>query len=142
MNVPEHEAKLKQINVQYMSGNLSRSDVKLEIEKLLSETNLAYKLRDRLLQQVNERISLKMKEKLSQNQYLMKIDELENQIIESGFPYGFFNEATLEEIEALDPTVFASKILMLIVIEALKGYIDNEQETEPKLKLCIVFICG
>ena len=66
----------------------------------------------------------------------MKCDDLENQIIQSGFPFVFFqDEATLEEIEAIKLDVIDSKTLMLCVISALKGYVDNSMETDPKAVL-------
>jgi hypothetical protein len=133
MNLEEHEEKLKEINERFIAGKVSRQTVEREIAVLLGETNLAYRLQERLIQQINQQISPKAKERLSIRQYLMKRDELENQVIQSGFPYGFFeNESTLEEIEGLNPDVIDKKTLPLIIISALKMYIDNEQETEPK----------
>jgi len=68
MNVLEHEAKLKLINSKYMNGELSRSEVQTEIEKLLGVTP-EEKEKELLDAQINERISWKMREKLSAEQY-------------------------------------------------------------------------
>jgi len=73
---------------------------------------------------------------LSEREYFLKRDELENQIIQSGFPYAFFqNEASLEEIAAINLDVIDKKTLMLSVISALKGFVDNDMETDPKAVL-------
>ena len=115
---------------------MSRNELETQIAELLGENNLAYRLKDRLLQQVNEKLSMKLKERLSTREFFMRCDDLENQIIQSGFPYVFFqDEATLEEIEAIKLDVINSKTLMLCVISALKGYVDNSMETEPKAVL-------
>jgi hypothetical protein len=93
-------------------------------------------LKDRLLQQVNEKLSMKLKERLSTREFFMRCDDLENQIIQSGFPFVFFqDEASLEEIEAIRLNVIGSKTLMLCVISDLKGYVDNSMETDPKAVL-------
>jgi len=134
MNVQQHEEKIKGLNERFLAGRMSRQEVETEIAELLGETNLVYKLQERLTQQINQQISPKARERLSTRQYLMKCEEIEEDVIQSVFPYAFFNEATLEEIEQLDPTLLDSKTLMLIVISALRGFIDNEQETEPKVE--------
>jgi hypothetical protein len=136
MNVQEHEKKLLQINDRFIAGTLSRNELEIQIAELLGENNLAYRLKDRLLQQVNEKLSMKLKERLSTREFFMRCDDLENQIIQSGFPFVFFqDEASLEEIEAIRLNVISSKTLMLCVISALKGYVDNSMETEPKAVL-------
>jgi len=136
MNVQEHEKKLLQINDRFIAGTLSRNELETQIAELLGENNLAYKLQDRLLQQVNEKLSMKLKERLSTREFFMRCDDLENQIIQSGFPFVFFqDEASLEEIEAIRLNVISSKTLMFCVISALKGYVDNSMETDPKAVL-------
>lgn len=136
MNVQEHEKKLLQINDRFIAGTLSRNELETQIAELLGENNLAYRLKDRLLQQVNEKLSMKLKERLSTREFFMRCDDLENQIIQSGFPFVFFqDEASLEEIEAIRLKVISSKTLMLCVISALKGYVDNGLETDPKAVL-------
>ena len=44
----------------------------------------------------------------------------------------FREKSTLEEIEALNPTQIDKKTLLLIIIQTLKTYIDNDMETDPK----------
>ena len=137
MNVQEHEEKLMQINDRFIAGTLSRNELETQIAELLGENSLAYRLKDRLLQQVNEKISAKLKERLmNAREYSMKRLVIEEQIIQSGFPFVFFqDEATLSEIEAIKLDVIDKKTLMLCVISALKGYVDNGMETEPKAVL-------
>jgi hypothetical protein len=129
----DHEAKLRELNTRFLEGRMSRLDVENEIAILLNENNLAFRLQNRLLQAVNGELSAKGKERIGLRQYLAKCEEIEDEIIQSEFPFAFFQEATLEEIEALDPTLFDSKTLMLIIIEALKSFVDNEQENDPKV---------
>ena len=128
-----HEAKLRELNERYIAGKLSREGVQNEISCLLGETNLAFRLQNRLLQAVNGELSAKGKERINLKQYLAKCGEIEDSIIQSEFPFAFFQEATLEEIEALDPTFFDSKTLLLVIISALRSYVDNEQEDDPKV---------
>jgi hypothetical protein len=135
MKVQEHEQKLRELNERYLAGKLTRSGVQAEISRLLYEDNLAFRLQERLVQQINEKISSKLKERLSEREYFLKRDELENQIIQSGFPFAFFQEVTLEEIEAIRIGIIDSKTLIFIVIEALKSYVDNELENDPKAVL-------
>ncbi len=136
MNVQEHEQKLMQIKERFIAGTLSRNELETQMAELLGENNLAYRLKDRLLQQVNEKLSMKLKERLSTREFFMRCDDLENQIIQSGFPFVFFqDEASLKEIEAINLGVIDSKTLMLCVISALKEYIDNGLETDPKAVL-------
>ena len=99
--------------------------------------NLAYKLQNSLMGAVNGEISPKAKEHLNTRQYFEKRNAIEDEIIiNTSFAYSFFeNEATLEEIKQLDPTLFNPKTLMLCVISALKGYISQERETDLK---CLV----
>lgn len=135
MNVQEHEQKIRQLNERCISGIATREEIQAEISRLLCEDNLAFRLQERLVQQINEKISSKLKERLSEREYFLKRDELENQIIQGGFPYAFFQESTLEEIENLNIDVLDKKTLMLIVIQALKSYIDNGLENDPKAVL-------
>lgn len=129
-NLELHEAKLRELNERILSGE--KVNVQNEISVFLGEDNLAFRLRDRLLQAVNGELSAKGKERIGLQQYLAKCEEIENEIIASEFPFAFFNESTLEEIEALDPTIIDPKTMMLIIISALRMYVDNEQEDEPK----------
>lgn len=131
-NIEEHERKLGQINEKFLEGTMSREDVKTAIAELLGETNLAYKLKEALELEVNGRVSFKAKERLNPRQYFMKREELEEQVIESDFPYAFFQEATLGEIEQLNLDLIDKKTLMWLVIEALKSYVDNMDESNPK----------
>src|SRR5208282_205218 len=102
-NVEEHEQKINELNERYLAGKLTRLGVQAEISRLLCENNLAFRLQERLVQQINEKISSKLKERLSEREYFLKRDELENQIIQSGFPYAFFqDDSTVKEIENLN----------------------------------------
>ena len=95
--------------------------------------NLAVRLSDRLMGMVNGEVSAKGKEHLNMEQYFLKRNQLESDIIQSDFPYSFFEkEAMLSEIEALNPTQIDKKTLLLIIIQALKTYIDNDMEPDPK----------
>jgi hypothetical protein len=133
MNIEEHEQKIKELNEKYIEGTLSRENVQKAISELLNETNLAFRLRDRLLQAVNGQISPKAKERLGIRQYLLKVEELEQQVIESSFPYVFFNEeCTVEEIRDINLDVIDQKTLMWLTIEALKGFVNNELADDPK----------
>lgn len=131
-SIEEHEAKLREINQRFISGKLSRQDIENEISRLLGEDNLSFRLQNRLLQAVNGELSAKGKERIGLRQYLAKCEETEDEIIASEFPFAFFNESSLKEIEALDPTVISKTTLMLCVISALHMYVDNEQEDDPK----------
>jgi hypothetical protein len=72
------------------------------------------------------------KERLDTRGYFLKRDEIENKVIASDFPFAFFQEsATLSEIEGLRLDVLDAKTLMLIIISALKSYVDNDPEN-PK----------
>ena len=85
---------------------------------------------------VNGEISAKGKAHLTTEQYFLKRNQLESDILQSDFPYSFFEkEATLSEIEALDPTLLDTKTLMLILIQALRTYIDAEDESNPKAEM-------
>ena len=99
----------------------------------MSYDNLVYKLQDRLTGAVNSKISAKAKEHLSTRQYFEKRNIIEDEIIQSGFPFAFFeDESTLEEIKQLNPDIIDKKTLMLCVIASLKGYISEERETDVK----------
>ncbi len=103
----------------------------------MSQVNLALKLRELLMQEVNGQISPKAKEHLSVKQYFEKRNTIEDEIIiNTSFAFSFFdNESTLSQIEQLDPDIIDSKTLMLCVIESLKGYVSQERETDVK---CLV----
>jgi hypothetical protein len=132
-SVSEHEKSLLLLNEKFQKGEISHSQVQEEIAKLLGETNLAFRLRNRLEAQVNGQISFKFREKASTQDYFLKLDEIENKIIASNFPFAFFqNEATLSEIEGLDIDVMNQKTLMLSVISASKSYVNNGLENDPK----------
>lgn len=136
LDIEEHERKLKELNQRFLAGTVSREDAEREISTLLGETNLAFKLKESLELEVNGKLSFKAKERLNERQYFMHREELENQVIQSEFSYAFFNEeATLSEVEQLNPSLFDLKTLMLIIISALRMYIDNEQENSPKAVL-------
>ncbi|MGD0644110.1 MAG: hypothetical protein ABSA75_04325 [Candidatus Bathyarchaeia archaeon] len=130
--VEEHEAKLREINQRYIEGKLSRQDVENEISRLLGEDNLSFKLQNRFLQAVNGELSAKGKERIGSKQYFNKCEEIENEKIASEFPFAFFQECTVEEIETLDPTIISPMSLMSIIISALRAYVDSEQEDDPK----------
>ncbi len=136
MNINSYEAKLKQINEKYQKGSLSREEVQVAIADLLGQDNLAYRLKEDLEKAVNGEISFKAKERLDDRAYFLKRNEIENSIIASDFPFAFFNSdsCTAKEIEALDIGVINKKTLMLIIIEALKGYVDNESNN-PKAEV-------
>ena len=132
MNVEEYEQLINGLNKQLLAGTITNKEIQAQMSQFFNE-DLAYKLKNRLEQQVNGQISLKAKEHLSDRQYFAKRDELENQIIQSGFPYAFFSEeASLDEIEALRLNFIDRKTMMLIIISALKMYVDNELENDPK----------
>jgi hypothetical protein len=135
-SLEEHEIRLKQLNERFLAGNLSREQANAEMSRLLGEDNLAYRLREALMREVNSRLSWKGKERLSTRQYFMKRSEIEEDVIGSDFCYAFFeNESTLTEIGELEPSLIDAKTLMLCVISALRTYIDNEQENSPKAVL-------
>jgi hypothetical protein len=132
MDVTEHESKLKELNTRFLAGGMSRQDVQNEISRLLDEGNLAYKLREQLMGAVNGELSAKGKERIGSKQYFNKCEETENEIIASEFPFAFFQEVTVEEIEQLNPDVIEKTTLMLCIISALKQFFDAEQEDNPK----------
>ncbi|MGA3061449.1 MAG: hypothetical protein ABSD92_13925 [Candidatus Bathyarchaeia archaeon] len=133
-NIEQHEKALKEMNQRILNGE--RVDVQNEIAMLLGETNLAYKLQERLTQQINQQISPKARERLSTRQYLMRREAIEEDVIRSGFPYAFFNEECIvEEIRDIRLDVLDKKTLMWLVIEALKGFVDSELADNPKAVL-------
>ena len=130
-NIEQHEKALKEMNQRILNGE--RVDVQNEIAMLLGETNLAYKLQERLTQQINQQISPKARERLSTRQYLMRREAIEEDVIRSGFPYAFFNEECIvEEIRDIRLDALDKKTLMWLVIEALKGFVNNELADDPK----------
>jgi len=131
MNIEQHEEALRQL----VNKGFSREETEKEIARLIGEENLAFRLKDQLTQEVNGRISEKAKQKLSIRGYFEKRDIEENRIVGSNFSYAFFEEATLEEIEAINLDLLDPKTLMLIIIQALKGFVDYEQENDPKAVL-------
>ena len=133
MNIQEYEEKIKQLNERYISSSANREEIQREISRLLNEDNLAYKLQNRLLSQVNQQISPKARERLSTRQFFLKCEGIEEDVIQSGFPYAFFyGECTVEEIRDIRLDVLDKKTLMWLVIEALKGFVDNELADDPK----------
>ena len=136
-NVEQHEKLLKEINQRILIGE--KVDFQKELSHIFYEDNLAVRLRERLIGAVNGEISAKMKDRLSERQYFAKRDDHENEIIASEFSYAFFNkECTLEEIEQLNSDLIDKKTLMLCVISALRSYVNNEQQDDPK---CLLLHC-
>lgn len=102
----------------------------------MTEFNLEEQLQEALTREVNSRISLKARERMSTSQYFMRRDMEENQIIESGFLFNLFENATLSEVEALTATTPVNeKTLMLSVISALRQYSNNGEETSERCVL-------
>jgi hypothetical protein len=106
----------------------------------LSE-NLALKLRTRLMEIVNGKISEKARDRLGVKEYFaLRVQKEKKIILDSGFAFDFFErEATLEEIENLDVSARTIEgiavdktTLMLCTIQALKSYVGSEDLENPK----------
>lgn len=134
-NVDEYEAKINELNRQLLEGTITNKEIQTQITKYFGEDNLAFRLKNRLMGMVNGEISAKAKENLSDREYFSKRADIENQIIQSNFPHAFFQESTIEEIEALNPTLIDEKTLMLVIIQSLRTFIDLKQEDNPKCEM-------
>lgn len=87
-----------------------------------------FDLKEFLRKRVNERISEKMKAKHQHPEDYMKLrNEIEDRVI---FETDFYSLSEQSDIENMCP--IDEKTLMLVTIEALKQYADNEDTENPK----------
>jgi len=134
MDVEQHKKDLE--NLVYLSEKTQRK----EISRLFGENTFLFKLKKYLMQSVNSQISYKMKDRYNnERMYFALREKIEEDVIkdENWFSY-FENDVSIKELEDVtkNPIVgFDPRTLMLIVIEALKRYVDNGEELNPKCLL-------
>jgi rubrerythrin len=76
--VEEHEQKIREINNRFVEGKLSRQDVQMEIARLFGEDNPEFEQQQQLEAQINERISPKLRDKLSIEQYFLRREQIKH----------------------------------------------------------------
>lgn len=87
-----------------------------------------FDLKDYLRKRVNERLSDKTKQKHQHPEDYMKLrNEIEDRVIFETDFYNLFEQSDIENMCPID-----EKTLMLVVIQALKQYADNEDTENPK----------
>lgn len=130
-DVEQHKKDLE--NLSY----LSEETQKKEIARLFGEDTFLFKLKAYLTQSVNSRISAKMRDRyVHERSYFELRNKIENDIILSTNWFSYFeNDVSYEELNKPLENFFPLKTLMMIVIEALKQYVDNGEELNPKCLL-------
>jgi len=139
MNVEQHEKALKEL----LKSGLSREEMLKEVNRLLGNEGFLFDLKEFLQKSVNNRISYKMKERYNGNPrgYFELRERIEEGVIFSSNWFSYFeNDVSLEDLnqtmsENFAKCPFDQKTLMLIVIQALKSYVDNGQEENLKCLL-------
>ena len=123
--VEQHEEFLRNLVKQ----NLSVDEMQKQICARFGEDTFLFKLKSYLTKSVNSRISYKMKDRYNhERSYFELREKTEEDVILSTNWYSYFeNEVTLEELSKPIEN-FPPKTLMLIIIEALKQYITNNEE--------------
>lgn len=134
VSVELHEKALKAMNERILKGE--NVDVQEEITHLLKEDSWLFELRELLTRAVNSQISYKMKDRYNtERTYFELRNKIEDGVIATTNWFSYFeSEVTLEELSKPIKN-FPLKTLMLIIIEALKQYVDNGEEENPKCLL-------
>jgi hypothetical protein len=130
MDVEQHRKDLE--NLIYLSSETQKK----EISRLFGEDTFLFKLKAYLTQSVNSRISAKMRDRyVHERSYFELRNKIEDDVILSTNWYSYFeNDVSLEELKQPLEN-FPLKTLMLIVIEALKQYVDNGEEENARCLL-------
>lgn len=81
--VEEHEQKVKEINNRFVEGKLSRQDVEREISVIFGEDNPEFEQQERLEAEINSKISTKLRDKLSVEQYFALREKIREKILGS-----------------------------------------------------------
>lgn len=127
--VEQHEKALRAINERVLKGE--NVDVQKEITRLFGEDTWLFELKAFLLRQVNSQISGKMKDRYNtERTYFELRSKIETDVIASTNWFSYFEQIDLTELQntVLDESVIHNATLALVVIEALKAYIDNGEE--------------
>lgn len=133
-DVRKHKKDLE--NLLYLSDETQKK----EISRLFGEDTFLFKLKAYVTQSVNSRISYKMKGRYdNERTYFQLREKIEEDVIKDENWYSYFKDnVSVQELEDVikNPIVdFDIKTLMLVVIEALKRYVDNEEERDVKCLL-------
>lgn len=130
--VEQHKAKLEEL----FKRNLSQDEMQKEIAHLFKEDNWLFELREFLIKSVNSQISYKMKDRHNHERTYFELrNKIEDDVIRDTNWFSYFeNEVSYEQLSKPIEN-FPLKTLMLIVIEALKQYVDNGEELNPKCLL-------
>lgn len=133
LNVEQHEKALKAMNERILKGE--KVDVQKEIRHLLGEDNWLFDLKEFLLKQVNSQISYKMKDRYNnERNYFELRNKIEDGVIASTNWFSYFENVSYEQLSKPIEN-FPLKTLMLIVIEALKQFVDYGEELNPRCLL-------
>lgn len=127
-----HREKLLDI----LKRNLSNEQSQAAIRHIFKEDNWLFELKEFLTKEVNRNISDKMKgEHTNENNYFKLRDKVESEVISETDWYSYFENVSLEQLEEPLSEDMKSPTLMLVVISALRAYIDNEEEKNARCLL-------
>ncbi|MGA2310093.1 MAG: hypothetical protein ABSG57_11180 [Candidatus Bathyarchaeia archaeon] len=139
--VEQHEQFLRDLVKQ----GLSVEEMQKRISAQFGEDNWLFRLKAFLTQSINARISSKMRDRYNNERMYFELrNKIEDDVIASTNWFSYFeNDVSYEELsQPLQEPLhinFTSKLcnktLMLVVIEALKAYVDNGEELNPKCLL-------
>lgn len=131
MDVEQHKAKLEELSKR----NLSTDQMQEEIRHIFGEDNWLFELKAFLLKKVNSEISYKMKDRYNtERAYFELRKKVELDVIASENWFSYFEDVPLEQLNKPIEN-FEPKTLMLIIIEALKQYIENGEEKNVRCQL-------
>jgi hypothetical protein len=79
-NIQQHEQRLRELNDKFMRREISSAEVKEEISKLLGDTE-EDKAKEVLDAEINAKISMKARERLTVEQYFLKREKIRAEIL-------------------------------------------------------------